>query len=149
MLGLVGAGGIGFYIQLYIRAFQYDKVATLTVVVLVMVIAIEQLSVWIRPAPALAPSRKRPRKRTWTSAKENWNRPIRSGIPALWHDPEADMEPAIAAARAAKTGANPIGLMEPLLMPEGSRHRAGSDGPCGRACGPVGGLPPQPAGRRA
>jgi ABC-type phosphate/phosphonate transport system permease subunit len=29
-------------------AFQYDKVATLTVVVLVMVIAIEQLSVWIR-----------------------------------------------------------------------------------------------------
>jgi hypothetical protein len=41
-------GGVGFYIQLYIRAFQYDKVATLTVVVLVMVIAIEQLSVWIR-----------------------------------------------------------------------------------------------------
>jgi hypothetical protein len=37
-------GGIGFYI----RAFQYDKVATLTVVVLAMVIAIEQLSVWIR-----------------------------------------------------------------------------------------------------
>jgi hypothetical protein len=31
----------------YIRAFQYDKVATLTVVVLVMVIASEQLSVWI------------------------------------------------------------------------------------------------------
>jgi hypothetical protein len=41
-------GGIGFYIQLYIRAFQYDKVATLTVVVLAMVIALEQLSVWIR-----------------------------------------------------------------------------------------------------
>lgn len=48
VLGLVGAGGIGFYIQLYIRAFQYDKVATLTVVVLAMVIAIEQLSVWVR-----------------------------------------------------------------------------------------------------
>ncbi len=48
VLGLVGAGGIGFYIQLYIRAFQYDKVATLTIVVLVMVIAIEQLSTWIR-----------------------------------------------------------------------------------------------------
>jgi phosphonate transport system permease protein len=41
-------GGIGFYIQLYIRAFQYDRTATLSVVVLVMVIAIEQLSVWIR-----------------------------------------------------------------------------------------------------
>jgi phosphonate transport system permease protein len=48
VLGLVGAGGIGFYIQLYIRAFQYDKVATLTLVVLLMVVAIEQLSVWIR-----------------------------------------------------------------------------------------------------
>ncbi len=48
VLGLVGAGGIGFYIQLYIRAFQYDKVATLTVVVLALVIAIEQLSVWVR-----------------------------------------------------------------------------------------------------
>ncbi len=48
VLGLVGAGGIGFYIQLYIRAFQYDKVATLTLVVLLMVVAIEQLSVWLR-----------------------------------------------------------------------------------------------------
>lgn len=48
ILGLVGAGGIGFYIQLYIRSFQYDKVATLTIVVLVMVVVVEQLSVAIR-----------------------------------------------------------------------------------------------------
>jgi phosphonate transport system permease protein len=48
VLGLVGAGGIGFYIQLYIRAFQYERVLTLTVVVLALVIAIEQLSVWLR-----------------------------------------------------------------------------------------------------
>lgn len=48
ILGLVGAGGIGFYIQLYIRSFQYDKVATLTIVVLVMVVLVEQLSVFIR-----------------------------------------------------------------------------------------------------
>lgn len=48
VLGLVGAGGIGFYIQLYIRAFQYDKVATLTVVVLLMVVLVEQLSVAVR-----------------------------------------------------------------------------------------------------
>ncbi len=47
-LGLVGAGGIGFYIQLYARTFQYEKVATLTLVVLAMVVAIEQLSVVIR-----------------------------------------------------------------------------------------------------
>ncbi len=48
VLGLVGAGGIGFYIQLYVRAFQYEKVATLTIVVLAMVILIEQLSIWCR-----------------------------------------------------------------------------------------------------
>ena len=48
VLGLVGAGGIGFYIQLYARAFQYEKVATLTVVVLLMVILIEQFSIWCR-----------------------------------------------------------------------------------------------------
>lgn len=48
ILGLVGAGGIGFYIQLYIRGFQYEKVATLTLVVLAMVVLVEQLSVAIR-----------------------------------------------------------------------------------------------------
>ncbi|MDH3664103.1 MAG: phosphonate ABC transporter, permease protein PhnE [Alphaproteobacteria bacterium] len=48
VLGLVGAGGIGFYIQLYARSFQYEKVATLTVVVLLMVVAIEQISTWCR-----------------------------------------------------------------------------------------------------
>ena len=48
VLGLVGAGGIGFYIQLYTRGFQYDKVATLTIVVLLMVIIVEQISVAVR-----------------------------------------------------------------------------------------------------
>ncbi|MEZ5931404.1 MAG: phosphonate ABC transporter, permease protein PhnE [Alphaproteobacteria bacterium] len=48
VLGLVGAGGVGFYIQLYARAFQYEKVATLTLVVLLMVVLIEQLSTWCR-----------------------------------------------------------------------------------------------------
>ena len=48
VLGLVGAGGIGFYIHLYIRGFQYDKVATLTIIVLLMVVLVEQMSVAIR-----------------------------------------------------------------------------------------------------
>ena len=48
ILGLVGAGGIGFYIQAYVRAFQYERVATLTLVVILMVIAVEQLSTWVR-----------------------------------------------------------------------------------------------------
>ena len=48
ILGLVGAGGIGFYILLYIRSFQYEKVATLTCVVLIAVVIIEQISISIR-----------------------------------------------------------------------------------------------------
>ena len=48
ILGLVGAGGIGLYIQLYARAFQYEKVATLTLVVLIMVWVVEQLTILVR-----------------------------------------------------------------------------------------------------
>ena len=48
VLGLVGAGGIGFYIHMYTRSFHYEKVATLTLVVLAMVVAIEQISVYLR-----------------------------------------------------------------------------------------------------
>jgi len=48
ILGLVGAGGIGFYIQLYSRAFQYQKVATMTIVVVIIAVLVEQTSVAIR-----------------------------------------------------------------------------------------------------
>jgi phosphonate transport system permease protein len=48
VLGLVGAGGIGFYIQLYIRSFQYQRVATLTLVILALVVLVEQGSVAVR-----------------------------------------------------------------------------------------------------
>ena len=48
ILGLVGAGGIGFYIQLYSRSFQYQKVATLTIVIVVIAVLVEQTSVAIR-----------------------------------------------------------------------------------------------------
>jgi phosphonate transport system permease protein len=48
ILGLVGAGGIGFYIQLYIRAFQYGRVATLTITLLVIVVLVELVSTRVR-----------------------------------------------------------------------------------------------------
>jgi phosphonate transport system permease protein len=48
ILGIVGAGGIGFYIQTYVRAFQYDKVATLTIVVVAFVVLIELANSAIR-----------------------------------------------------------------------------------------------------
>jgi hypothetical protein len=56
-------GGIGFYIRLYIGAFQYDKVATLTVVVL-------------DPATlaVTCQSGKWSRKRTYARPKRGWPR---------------------------------------------------------------------------
>lgn len=48
ILGIVGAGGIGFYIQTYVRSFQYDKAASVTIAVVIMVIAIEALNVALR-----------------------------------------------------------------------------------------------------
>lgn len=48
VLGLVGAGGIGFYIQLYVRGFQYEKVAVLLLVVLTVVTGLDQLTYRVR-----------------------------------------------------------------------------------------------------
>lgn len=48
ILGIVGAGGIGFYIQTYVRSFQYDKAASVTIAVILMVIAIEAINVALR-----------------------------------------------------------------------------------------------------
>ena len=48
VLGLVGAGGIGFYIQTYVRSFQYDKAATLTIVVILFVVIIEMVNQALR-----------------------------------------------------------------------------------------------------
>lgn len=48
ILGIVGAGGIGFYIQTYVRSFQYDNAASVTLAVIVMVVAIEAINVSLR-----------------------------------------------------------------------------------------------------
>ena len=48
VLGLVGAGGIGFYIQAYIRGFQYEKVAILLIVIIAVVLCLDQLTFWVR-----------------------------------------------------------------------------------------------------
>ena len=48
ILGIVGAGGVGFYIQTYVRSFQYEKAATLTVVVAAIVLAIEGTNAALR-----------------------------------------------------------------------------------------------------
>ena len=48
VLGLVGAGGIGYYIQIYVRGFQYEKVAVLLIVIVAVVWVLDQLSFWVR-----------------------------------------------------------------------------------------------------
>jgi len=48
ILGLVGAGGIGFYIINYIKFFEYGKAAVFMIVVLVSVLIIDFISVKIR-----------------------------------------------------------------------------------------------------
>jgi phosphonate transport system permease protein len=48
ILGLVGAGGIGFYIINYIKFFEYGKAAIFMLVVLVAVLVIDWVSVKIR-----------------------------------------------------------------------------------------------------
>ena len=48
ILGLVGAGGIRFYIINYIKFFEYGKAAVFMLVVLVTVLIIDWISVRIR-----------------------------------------------------------------------------------------------------
>lgn len=48
VLGLVGAGGIGFLINQSIQLFQFDEMLTHILVVLVLIVAVDQLSALIR-----------------------------------------------------------------------------------------------------
>lgn len=48
VLGLVGAGGIGVELSAAMNLFRYDQALTVILTILVVVIAVEQLSGWIR-----------------------------------------------------------------------------------------------------
>ncbi len=48
ILGVVGAGGVGFYLYVYLRNFEYPKAATLLILLLVVVIAMDWLSGRVR-----------------------------------------------------------------------------------------------------
>jgi phosphonate transport system permease protein len=48
IVGFVGAGGIGYYIQLYLRALQYNGVVTLLIVVFLTVVLLDVISLQIR-----------------------------------------------------------------------------------------------------
>lgn len=50
IIGFVGAGGIGFYVLGYLRLLEYDKIATLLIVVLAVVLVIDYVSIRLRDA---------------------------------------------------------------------------------------------------
>jgi len=55
VLGLVGAGGIGFYIQAYLGVMAYSRLTTVLLTVLLLVIAMDALSAWVRRRYLLHP----------------------------------------------------------------------------------------------
>jgi phosphonate transport system permease protein len=48
VIGLVGAGGIGLYLNTYLKMLQYDKVVALLIIVFIVVVLIDMLSMVIR-----------------------------------------------------------------------------------------------------
>ena len=48
ILGIVGAGGIGFLLEQYIRQFQYGRASTAFLIILVAVTLLDWASAWLR-----------------------------------------------------------------------------------------------------
>lgn len=48
VIGIVGAGGIGYYINTYLKLLQYDKVLALLILIFIVVIIIDLLSLMLR-----------------------------------------------------------------------------------------------------
>ena len=48
VIGIVGAGGIGYYISTYLKFLQYDKVIALLIILFFVVVIIDLLSIKAR-----------------------------------------------------------------------------------------------------
>ena len=48
VLGFVGAGGLGFVIQIYLQSLDYHRLATILLLVLVIVLVMDGISAWLR-----------------------------------------------------------------------------------------------------
>ncbi len=48
VIGIVGAGGIGYYINTYMKFLQYDKVLALLIIIFVVVVVIDLISLMVR-----------------------------------------------------------------------------------------------------
>ena len=47
VLGFVGAGGFGFVIQIYLQSLDYQRLATILLLVLVIVLVMDGISAWL------------------------------------------------------------------------------------------------------
>ena len=48
IIGIVGAGGLGYYIPTYLKYFQYDKIMALLIILFFVVVIIDLLSMKAR-----------------------------------------------------------------------------------------------------
>ena len=48
VIGIVGAGGVGYYISTYLKFLQYDKVFALLILIFIVVVLIDLLSLMVR-----------------------------------------------------------------------------------------------------
>jgi len=48
VLGFVGAGGIGFVMQVYLQTLDYQRLATLLLLILAVVLVMDGISGWLR-----------------------------------------------------------------------------------------------------
>ena len=48
VIGIVGAGGIGYYISLYLKFLQYDKVIAYLIIIFAVVIILDMISIYAR-----------------------------------------------------------------------------------------------------
>ncbi len=64
VVGLVGAGGIGLYLNTYLKLAQYDKVVALLIIIFIVVVIIDFISMTLRSAVNEGGDVERP---TWSS----------------------------------------------------------------------------------
>ena len=48
VIGIVGAGGIGYYINLYLKFLQYERVAAYLIIIFLVVLLIDLVSIYLR-----------------------------------------------------------------------------------------------------
>jgi phosphonate transport system permease protein len=56
ILGFVGAGGLGFVMQVYLQTLEYQRLASVLLLILVVVLTMDGISAWIRRRFLLTPA---------------------------------------------------------------------------------------------